>query len=811
MYSRIGGGTLQAHWEDELRTNVRDELETGSYDLFIMNGRSGSEAGFDTYAGLLEDLATSNGARTLLLSSWPADNRISLSDPNTEVEADEVAHRSAAESHGTGYIPVNLAYRELYLALADRYNDTENGAIVEEILTADNGHGSHLGNYLTATMLYASIFEERPPALWIPPDVSGADATLVRNIAWSITRDFAIPIDGNGPPPPPPNEDPELTSPTSFSIAENSIAVGVIAATDADGDDLSYTIAGGADAAVFEIDETSGALRFATSPDFETPGDAGGDNVYNLNVSVSDGEGGSDAASVSVSVTDVNEQGGNTDPVFVSPTSFSVAENSTAVGAIAATDADGDDLGYTIAGGADAALFEIDETSGALRFAAAPDFEAPGDSGADNVYDVDVSVSDGQGGSAGASLQISVSDVNEGGTGEPGPGVDYSTYNAIEAAGYTRGTAGADVFEFNAVRGDVAFAGGAGLDAYLFNAFSDGNVHRVREIEAGEILDVSPLVEYTGGPVSDYVRIDASNASRPMLEVDTDGAAGGASFARLALVVGLDADDAQQMYDAGLLIIDGENDGGDPAPNTDPVFVSPTSFSVAENSTAVGAIAATDADGDDLGYTIAGGADAALFEIDETSGALRFAAAPDFEAPGDSGADNVYDVDVSVSDGQGGSAGASLQISVSDVNEGGTGEPGPGVDYSTYNAIEAAGYTRGTAGADVFEFNAVRGDVAFAGGAGLDAYLFNAFSDGNVHRVREIEAGEILDVSPLVEYTGGPVSDYVRIDASNASRPMLEVDTDGAAGGASFARLALVVGLDADDAQQMYDAGLLIV
>ncbi len=271
------------------------------------------------------------------------------------------------------------------------------------------------------------------------------------------------------------------------------------------------------------------------------------------------------------------------------------------------------------------------------------------------------------------------------------------------------------------------------------------------------------------------------------------------------------------MFDAGLLILDGETGGGDPPPNTAPVLTSPTSFSLAENGTAVGVVAATDANGDALGYSISGGADAALFQIDGTTGALRFSAAPDFEAPGDAGADNVYDVDVSVSDGRGGADSQALQITVTDVNEEGGGDPEPdpdpgeGVDYSAYNAIAASGFTRGTAGADVFEFGDVRGDVAFAGGAGLDAYLFTDFAATNVHRVREIEAGEIIDISPLVTFAGGPLSDYVRIDASNASRPFLEVDTDGAAGGADFARLAMVVGLDADDAQQMFDAGLLMV
>ena len=56
---------------------------------------------------------------------------------------------------------------------------------------------------------------------------------------------------------------------------------------------------------------------------------------------------------------------------------------------VTATDPDtGQTVTYSIVGGADAAKFTIDATTGALAFAAAPNFEAPTDAGANNVYDV---------------------------------------------------------------------------------------------------------------------------------------------------------------------------------------------------------------------------------------------------------------------------------------------------------------------------------------------------------------------------------------------------------------------------------------
>ena len=58
---------------------------------------------------------------------------------------------------------------------------------------------------------------------------------------------------------------------------------------------------------------------------------------------------------------------------------MTVAENTTAVTTVVASDADADaePLVYSIVGGADATLFGIDAT-GALSFAAAPDYEADG-------------------------------------------------------------------------------------------------------------------------------------------------------------------------------------------------------------------------------------------------------------------------------------------------------------------------------------------------------------------------------------------------------------------------------------------------
>jgi cadherin domain-containing protein/Big-like domain-containing protein len=74
---------------------------------------------------------------------------------------------------------------------------------------------------------------------------------------------------------------------------------------------------------------------------------------------------------------------------------LSVLENTTWVTTVQATDVETSNLTYSIVGGTDAAKFEIDASTGALTFKAAPDFEAPADTLVNNSYMVKVQASDG--------------------------------------------------------------------------------------------------------------------------------------------------------------------------------------------------------------------------------------------------------------------------------------------------------------------------------------------------------------------------------------------------------------------------------
>ena len=97
---------------------------------------------------------------------------------------------------------------------------------------------------------------------------------------------------------------------TSYSAVENQTAAFTATASDADGDSLTFTISSGSDANIFSIGTSSGVVTFVAAPDFEIPGDANADNVYELTVRVSDGTA---AATQAFTVTVTNDT--SDDPV----------------------------------------------------------------------------------------------------------------------------------------------------------------------------------------------------------------------------------------------------------------------------------------------------------------------------------------------------------------------------------------------------------------------------------------------------------------------------------------------------------------
>ncbi len=105
------------------------------------------------------------------------------------------------------------------------------------------------------------------------------------------------------PTPTPTHNAPSITTAATASVLEGSTTSWTLAATDADGDTVSFSISG-TDSADFTLDGAT--LSFAATPDYETPLDSDGDNVYALVVTASDGSA-SDTLALSITVTDASE------------------------------------------------------------------------------------------------------------------------------------------------------------------------------------------------------------------------------------------------------------------------------------------------------------------------------------------------------------------------------------------------------------------------------------------------------------------------------------------------------------------------
>ena len=115
-----------------------------------------------------------------------------------------------------------------------------------------------------------------------------------------------------------------------------------IAATDADGDNITYGISGGADQSKFIMVTFTGDLFFTSSPNYENPNDVGTNNTYVVDVTASDGTS-TDVMTLTVTVTNVNEA-----PTDIAAAGTSISESasvgaSVTNGTLSETDVDAGD------------------------------------------------------------------------------------------------------------------------------------------------------------------------------------------------------------------------------------------------------------------------------------------------------------------------------------------------------------------------------------------------------------------------------------------------------------------------------------
>ena len=128
--------------------------------------------------------------------------------------------------------------------------------------------------------------------------------------------------------------------------------------------------------------------------------------VGSFSYTVSDQAGARDSSTVSFTINAIQDP-----PTIVSLMDIAIDENTKNVMTIVGEDPDGDTLTYSISGGEDGSLFQIDSSTGELSFIEKPDFEDPKDVDKDNIYSVEVTVDDGNGNTASQSILVTVNDV----------------------------------------------------------------------------------------------------------------------------------------------------------------------------------------------------------------------------------------------------------------------------------------------------------------------------------------------------------------------------------------------------------------
>ncbi len=340
-------------------------------------------------------------------------------------------------------------------------------------------------------------------------------------------------------------------------------------------------------------------------------------------------------SSASVTVNDDDDPSAepitNEAPVFDSPpSSLDVAENSdngTAVATITATDADDDELSYTLDSTSDT-VFDIDSSSGAITVqvddGSALDHEAtPSYAAVVTVTDGSVEVTH--------SLTINVTDVDEPPDAPAPPTVTVASATSADVAWTAPDPAGKPpVTDY-----DVQYRA-LGASAWT-DASHDGT---------GTATTISGLTQ----GVAYEARVRATN----------DEGTG-------------------DWSEAG-------SDAAVPITNKAPVFDSPpSSLDVAENSdigAAVATITATDADDDELSYSLDSTSDT-VFDIDSSSGAITVLSALDHEAtPSYAAVVTVTDGSVEVTH--------SLTINVTDVDEPPDAPEAPTVTVTSATSVGVA-------------------------------------------------------------------------------------------------------------------------
>ena len=388
-------------------------------------------------------------------------------------------------------------------------------------------------------------------------------------------------------------------------------------ARDTDNDPLTYILEG-TDANSFMIDDESGQLKTKMPLDHEVK------DSYSVLVKAVDGRGGSDAISVVITVTNVNEP-----PKFSGNLGVHSVPEDTAPGVnigapVAATDEEDDTLTYSL-DSAGAQAFAIDASTGQLQTKAVLDYETA------RVHSVIVYVRDGKD-DQGATDTATDDEIS----------VTITVTNVNEPPAFTEAAPSRSVAENSAIGTDVGY----------------------------------PVT--AADPDGDTLTYSLDGTDKASFSIDT-------SSGQLKTRTALDFESGKRSYSVTVSVSDGKNADGNTDTAIDatvPVTIVVTDVNerpkvtiastvrYAENGAdPVDTYTVTDPENGTITWTLSG-TDMDDFEISKVSGegVLEFRTPPNFEAPADADDNNVYLVTVTVSDGTN-TDDLAVSVTVFNVNE----------------------------------------------------------------------------------------------------------------------------------------------
>ena len=456
----------------------------------------------------------------------------------------------------------------------------------------------------------------------------------------------------------------------AFDLAEdtdgsaNRISLGTVSATDPDGGSVTYSIAGGNAAGLFEIDAASGELFYTGGgEDYET-----GATSYDLTVRASDGDQTTDAT-VTVNVSDVDEPVVVEPPVtepdqstaqtVSEPTGEDFARNSSTSGRIAV----GETATGRIGSNGDRDWFAVELVAGrtyVIDLRGSPTNDGTlSNPYLRGIYDADgdrISGTLNNDGGAGHNSRVTFT-ATESGTHYIAAGGHSSRQGTYEVE--VTDTSPPETPQEQVQQQPPAF----GSQFYVFDLAeeTDGSANR---ISLGTVSATDPdggSVTYSieGGNGAGLFEIGAASGELFYVGGGEDYETGSNSFE-----LTVRASDGDQTTDATVTV------------NVTDVAEAPAfgeagyAFDLAEdtdgsaNRISLGSVSATDPDGGSVTYSIEGGNATGLFEIDAASGELFYVGGgEDYETGSTS-----FELTVRASDGNQ-TTDAAVTVNVTDVDE----------------------------------------------------------------------------------------------------------------------------------------------